>query len=278
MNADVILRDPMLLRSLFDSLLLQLEIIQALAYRELRTRIRASQIGALGILIEPLLGVAAILIVRVLLRAEGGIWMNPVMQYGSGFVLYYLFVKVALRAINGMTRAKNLISIRRIEPIDVLIAESLVEVQIYSTCLVILVASVGVYEWKMVVPNPGESCSVFALVAITAFGVGLSALTIGHRLPALKIIVRFTASRILFWTSGLFFSVAKLPELVRPWMLWNPLLHGIELFRKSLEPTYPIPDISFLYLASWAAGSVTLGMLSYLNNKSHLSNYESTNP
>ena len=39
-----------------------------------------------------------------------------------------------------------------------------------------------------------------------------------------------------------------LPDYTRPFVTWNPVLHGVELFRYSLNNEYPIPDISLSYL------------------------------
>lgn len=252
---------------MFDSLLLQLEIIQALAFREQSSRIRKSQFGAIGLLFEPLLGVAAWLIIRVVIRANGSLWMNPVLQYGSGFILFYLFSKIALRAVDGVNRAKSLLTIRRVRPLDVMMAGTLVEIQIYATCLVVMIIGVWIYQWQLDVADPGGAAIVFILLVLVSFGVGLSALVIGHRIPAVKLLVKLVIKRILFWTSGLFFTVAIIPEFAKPLMLWNPLLHGIELFRHALNPLYPIPEISMEYLVCWAIASTAVGVLAYGQNE-----------
>jgi capsular polysaccharide transport system permease protein len=108
---------------------------------------------------------------------------------------------------------------------------------------------------------------MFLLVTITSLGVGLSALVIGHRVPLVKMVVDLVVRRLMFWTSGLFFGIALIPEFARPFLLWNPLLHGIELFRHTLVPSYPIPGISLPYLLMWAFGSLGLSMLVYGNNE-----------
>ena len=252
---------------MFDSLRLQLEIVQALAYRDQRERIRKSSFGASGLLIEPLLLVLLMLLLRVLIRARGGDLMNPVLWLSSGFILFFLFNKIALRAIAGVARSQRFAELRRIRPLDVLLAGAVVESQIYGTCLVLVVVGVALYQWSVVVADPGSAVAVFLLVALTSLGVGLSALVIGHRVPLVKIVVNLVVRRLMFWTSGLFFGTALIPEFARPFFLWNPLLHAIELFRHSLSPTYPIPGISLPYLLMWAFGSLGLSMLVYSNNE-----------
>lgn len=252
---------------MFDSLRLQMEIMGALAFRDQRERIRKSPFGAPGLLLEPLLFVSLWLLLRIVIRVRSADMMNPVLQFGAGFILFYLFNKIALRAIAGVARSRRFRELRRIRPLDVLLAGALVESQIYGTCLVLVILGVSIYQWQIVVSDPGAAVGMFLLVVTTSLGVGLSALVIGHRLPLVKMVVNLVLRRLLFWTSGLFFSIASIPEYARPLLLWNPLLHGIELFRHAMVPTYPIPNISLEYLLMWAFGSLSLSMLIYGNNE-----------
>jgi len=252
---------------MFNSLLLQVDIVRALAFREQSERIRKSPLGAVGLLVEPLLLVATFLLLRIALRARGGDLMDPTLQIGSGFVLFYLFSRIAIRAINGVTKSQRFAQLRRVRPLDVLMAGALVESQVYGTCLVVVIAGVGLAQWQLTLAHPGEAVAFFTLIVITALGVGISALVIGHRVPVVKLFVKLVIQRLLFWTSGLFFATVNIPDYLRPLFLWNPLLHGIELFRHALAPTYPIPGISLPYLLAWAFGSLGFSMLVYGNNE-----------
>ena len=253
---------------IFDSLRLQAQIINALAYRDQAERIRKSPFGAVGLLVEPLLFVSMFLILRVLVRiAAAAPLMNPVLQLASGFILFYLFSKIALKAISGVARSQRFSELRRIRPLDVLIAGAVVEFQIYGVCIVLVILAVSIYQWQFAVAYPGSAVAMFILVALTSLGIGLASLVVGHRLPVVKFAVNTLIRRILFWTSGLFFSIATIPDFARPFLLWNQLLHGIELFRHSLVPTYPIPGISLGYLLIWAFVSLGFSMLVYGNNE-----------
>ena len=252
---------------ILDSLRLQAQIISALAYRDQAERIRKIPFGAVGLLVEPLLFVSMFLILRVLVRIAAAPLMNPVLQLSSGFILFFLFSKIALKAISGVARSQRFSELRRIRPLDVLIAGAVVEFRIYGVCIVLVILAVSIYQWQFAVAYPGSAVAIFILIAFTSLGIGLAALVVGHRLPVVKIAVDTLIRRLLFWTSGLFFSIATIPDFARPFLLWNPLLHGIELFRHALVPTYPIPGISLSYLLIWAFVSLGFSMLVYGNNE-----------
>ena len=191
---------------MWNSLRLQVQIVQALAYREQRERILKSPFGVAGLLVEPLLLVATFLLLRILLRDRGSLFMNPVLQLATGFVLFYLFLKISLSALRGVSgRDRALLGLRRVKPLDLLLARGLVEVQLYGTCLVLVIAAVSAYQWQISVANPGAAVGIFLLVALSSLGIGLSALVMGHRFPIVRFIARLILRRLLFWTSGLFF-------------------------------------------------------------------------
>jgi len=252
---------------ILDSIRLQIGIVRALAFRDQRERISKSPFGAPGLLLEPLLFVVIILILRLLLRVREIEFMSPVLWLASGFVVYYLFTKIAIKALTGIARSQRLADLRRIRPLDFLIAGAVVELQIYGTCLFFVVLAVSLFQWQIPVADPGAAVLLFLLVAVTALGVGLTSLIVGHRFKVFKFVVEVVIKQLLLWTSGLFYVPAMLPDNARALLLWNPLLHGIELFRHAMQPTYPIPGISLSYLLIWAFVSLGFSMLSYGNNE-----------
>jgi len=245
-----------------------IDIISAFAYKELIERIRMNPIGFLGVLAEPFIVVAGFMAVRLLFGFKGIDGMDALLFLGSGCMLFFLFKRVALGALGGVSRRdRSLLTLRRVKPIDLVLGRGLVEVQIYSSCMLLLVVGLSFVRWQPLADNPGAAILVFLMAAGTALGISITAFVVGHRLPPVKFLARLVISRVLFWTSGLFFSAALLPDNVRSLLLWNPLLHAIELFRHYLQPRYPIPGISVGYLAAWTFGSLGLSLLLYENNE-----------
>ena len=57
--------------------------------------------------------------------------------------------------------------------------------------------------------------------------------------------------RPLFWVSALFFSTNEIPSDARNVLLYNPVLHVVELTRSGWFPGYDVPQVSLLYPALW---------------------------
>jgi len=256
---------------MLQSLRKEFDIVNALAYKKLNERIRKNPLGFLGILVEPLMVVAGFLVLRTLFGLKQVEGIDTLLFLGSGCILFFLFKRIALGGLAGVSSAdRPVLTLRRVKSIDLLLANGLVEAQIFSSCMLLFVIGVTLYQWKVLIANPGAAIIVFLMAAATAIGISITAFIVGQRMPYVNFFVKIVVSRVLFWTSGLFFSAALLPDYARSILLWNPLLHAIELFRHYLEPRYPIPGISVGYLAAWTFGSLGLSLLLYENNEETL--------
>ena len=81
---------------------------------------------------------------------------------------------------------------------------------------------------------------------IVFFGVCL--VFLGNINKWLKRLVKRILQRVIIFTSGIFFAAFEIPEYTRRFILWNPILHAVELFRYAMNNEYPIPGISLSYL------------------------------
>jgi phosphomannomutase len=70
-----------------------------------------------------------------------------------------------------------------------------------------------------------------------------------------------TISFLLFHVSGVFFMVDWLPSKMQEWILWVPMVHGVEMLRGGYYgPTVPT-HYDFSYFAAFNAVLLLLGLL-----------------
>ena len=264
------------LRYAFGQLLLQFRIVSALARREMDIRAAKGLFGVVGVFLEPLALVGTFMALRILIRGAGeGSYMNLVLWLSAGFVPFFLFAEVAIKAISGVQKNSTLYFYRRLRPLDSLMGNALLTVQIFGLLLLVICLGVTAWEWRWQVGDLGSAIFLVLGIAVLGFGVGLATLILGHRLPALAWFVKLFLRRILLWTSCVFFPIRILPDQFRPWVLWNPMSHGIELLRHACSPSYPIPGVSPLYFWAWVIGSTGFGLFIYNNNEDLLYSAES---
>ena len=258
-------------RYVMSKLLLQLRVVSAVARRELQLRAAKGAMGVIGVFVEPLALIATFLALRIFLRGAGdATYMNPALWLGLGFVPFFMFSEIAIKAIGGVDKNSELYFYRRLRPLDSLMGNSLLLGQIYGSLLLVFVLGSAAWEWRPVVQDPGALIFLFLGLALLGFGIGLSTLIVGRRLPLVAWFMQMFLRRILLWTSCIFFSISLIPDVFRPWILWNPIAHGVELMRAACNPAYPIPGVSAFYFWGWVVGSIGFGLFVYGNNENLL--------
>jgi capsular polysaccharide transport system permease protein len=111
---------------------------------------------------------------------------------------------------------------------------------------------------------PLEAIFVWA----SLWGLGLSAGLIFSALaglvPEIGKILRIISLPLLI-LSGVIFPLNFLPHELLVYVMWNPIVHGLEGLRAAFFPLYrPISGTSLLYLWYWIIGMTTLGLMLHL--------------
>ena len=257
-------------RAFSDRMMLQIRIVLALADMEFALRAEKGAFGVWGVVFEPLALMLTLLALKILVRLKTTDLLNPVIWLACGVALLYLFRKVGIKALTGVSKKQKFFFYRRIRPLDTLLASTLIEARIHASVLVLVFLAVSAWSWTFQIDDPALMVVDFLLTVCLGLGVGMSALVVGHRIPIVKALTKFGINRILLWTSGIFYATYTLPAPARPFVTWNPLLHSVELLRHSINTAYPLPGISLQYLAICAFVSVGFGLVFYFSNEALL--------
>jgi len=246
---------------------IQRNVISALVYRELKTRVSEVKFGILGVFIEPLGVMAVFLIIFSVLRGRGDQGLDTPLFLTAGIVFFTVFNDIAIRCVNAMKANEALFFYKPVKPIDTVISRALVEAALYGIVLIIITAGIFLLQEQWTLDSFGLLALSFLAIALTAAGIGLILMVAGHRYPSLPQFIPL-AMRPLWFISGVFFSLDSLPYWLRPWLSWNPVLQSIELARKAYSENYRLSDtVSMPYLLSVALCSCTLGLWIYRNNE-----------
>tara|TARA_B100000674_G_scaffold261392_1_gene215620 strand:+ start:766 stop:1602 length:837 start_codon:yes stop_codon:yes gene_type:complete len=258
----------------------QIAIVLAIADYDLD---RQSTTGALGYwegLINPMQLMLFFIVMRVgfsFLRgtnrfAAGGstdMYFNIVTFIATGFVLAFLFRNVAIKALAGL-KLRSPLYYSRIKPLDILLALSLNDLRALLTLSLAILGLVSLFTWSFRFDSPGLAITVYLLTVPMAIGFGLCVIFLAGLNKWVTKIIKRAIQRIIIFTSGIFFATFELPPVTRPFVTWNPVLHAVELFRYSLNNDYPIPDISFGYLAWCSMLTIGFSLVLYRTNESLL--------
>ena len=268
------------IRRLIQGVRRQIAIVIAIADYDLDRRSTGSSLGSWEGIINPMQLMLFFIVMRVgfsFLRgtnrfASGGstdMYFNIVSFIATGFVLAFLFRNVAIKALAGLKLWAPLYY-SRIKPLDILLALSLNDLKALLTLSIAILGLVSLFTWDFRFDSPGLAISVYLLTVVMAIGFGLCVIFLAGLNKWVTKVIKRALQRVIIFTSGIFFATFELPPVTRPFVTWNPVLHSVELFRYSLNNDYPIPDISFEYLAWCSMITIGFSLILYRTNESLL--------
>lgn len=246
-------------RALLQAARLQLRVIGALILREVRTRFGTSRLGYIWALAEPIVHFLVLSWLYMALMRLPIAGMSLALFFMSGVIPYFVFDKTANRLAGSINANRALLHLALVKHVDVIVGRALLEL---ATMLVVfIVLMTGMYAFNQLqntLIQPLILAKAMALLWLIGIGVGATNAVLNSLFKSWDMIFRM-ATRPLYLLSGMFYMGERVPSPMRDWVAYNPLIHGVELFRSGIFPGYGGTFIDMTYLVSWAACSVTFG-------------------
>lgn len=242
---------------------IQRAVLFALFVRELKTRFGGSWSGVLWVVLEPLANVLIMAAIFGSLHRA----VSPSIEYPvflvTGMLPFFLFRNLAFRLMDAIDANRGLFAYRQVKPMDAIVSRALLEVvlmsMVYGLTLTVLMA----LGYDVLPARPLELMGVSALLVMLGFSMGLFFAVATHGTPRVRAFIRVCRAP-LYFLSGVVFAVRALPEELRWWLLWNPVLHLMELMRSCFFASYPmLPGVDASYVAGFALTFLILGLSLY---------------
>lgn len=246
----------------------QFLVIGALIQRDVQTRFGKYQLGFFWFFIEPLISV---LVIGLLLGSLIG-RTAPAMPYPffllNGYMLLKLFTGPMNAGVGGMKSGVGLLVFPNVRPIDTYIAKFLFEL---VTTMVVYTTFCCVAMWigiELSLDRLDIVLASFFLTWLSGCGMGLILGIAAARFNELEKVLP-VIQRPLIFISCVLHPAYTLPHSAKDYLMWNPLVHGIELCRNALFPLYHIEGIRLGYLCTFAIVSMGIGIVLFRSH-SHL--------
>jgi capsular polysaccharide transport system permease protein len=225
----------------------QRAVLFALILREMKQRVGGQWVGAVWTVFEPLAHTMMMLTIVGFARAR----FMPGIEYPvflvTGLIPYFFFQHLTMRLMDCIPANRGVFSYRQVKPIDALLSRGIVEALMN---LVVYLLSLGILAWlgfHVVPAYPLELIGVHLLIGTLGLSTGILAAVVSHDRPRVKSFIRVSFMPLYFMT-GVIFPIHNLPPEYLEWLLWNPMLHLVELSRHSFIAQYrPVEGVNLLY-------------------------------
>ncbi|WP_407877132.1 ABC transporter permease [Francisella sciaenopsi] len=236
-------------------------VIWGLLNREITTKFGDSYFGYAWIVIEPMLFIIMFYAMYTFLgRSTGN--MSILLFLLTGIIPFFFFRNSFQGASGAISANQSLLAYRQVKIIDTILARILLQAVTSAISTIILTALIIYLNSGTTIYHPIRIIYiVFILLALTLGGSLILAVISYYYIDLPKFMG--IVNRILFFTSGVFFSLNDFPPNIAYYLSFNPILQIIEFIRSAFSVEHLNTYLSYNYLITFTICTLFLGILCY---------------
>lgn len=236
-------------------------VVSALVRREMRAHFGESRIGYLWALVEPSLHLAAYLVFFIMVfKRNAPIGTSTALFMMTGIIPFFLYSKLAGYVSSSIRSNRNLLTLPPVKPIDVVVARVVLESGTYLFVGFLMFLALYVGGIAEAIPYDLLAVMEACMLAICiGLGVGMINIVIQsyfHNWMAIFGIFTFP----LWIFSGIWFLPEAVPQPFREYMLYNPILHVVMMFRTGFYWNYKPYYLDAPYVVGVSVLLVAIGL------------------
>ena len=239
----------------------QLCIVAALVRREMRAHFGESRMGYLWALLEPGLHLAAyLLLFTYVLVRKPGLGTSPMLFFMTGIIPYFLYSKVGIYTSGAVSGNRPLLTLPPVKLHDVIVARTVLEAATYFFVGVIVFS--GLYVGGVAAAVPNDALRVMeasGLAILIGVGVGMINLVITAYFHNWMTFFGFLSMPLWFF-SGIFYLPEHVPEPFRDYLLYNPLVHIVLIYRMGFYQDFKPALLDTPYAVAFAIVVFAFGL------------------
>jgi ABC-type polysaccharide/polyol phosphate export systems, permease component len=239
---------------------MQMRVLWALCLREMHGKHGKSKLGYFWVLFKTFFGITIFWFIREKAGFTTPHAMPLPLYLLLGFIPWYIFSNGLRMVMEAVKTNRALLTFPHVSPLDLYLSSGLVtwvtEVVVFG--LFLLVISLMGYSYKL--HDPITLFTMLVMLGFFAFGLGLVLSALSLYLPVIERVVPVVL-RIMFFTSGIFYSPSQLTARFSSYIYWNPLVNYIEACRAAFCVRTPFPEIKMTYITCLTFILLALGLL-----------------
>ena len=239
----------------------QMRVFKALIMRETMTRYGEHKLGFFWAILEPMAMVAVFVGIFAVIRNNSPSGMPVVVFLLTGMAPFSAFRDTMMLLQNSLAANKMLLTFPQVTTFDVIMARAVLETVMALGVFALLLVITYFLGFEFRIENPLGVLAACLLLATMGVAAGITFASLRPLFPSIQQLTGALLNRPLYLGSGIFFTAEMIPEPARTWILYNPLLHAVELLRSEFFYQFESEYGSWSYATTWALCFLTFSLL-----------------
>lgn len=220
--------------------------LMAMFIYQLRVMQGESRIALVWALVGPVVLLTLISSLYILMGTHYILGMDVQTFAMLGATTWIMFRQIAFRSSTAYVSARGLLNFQGVTPLMCALVQALIYVSVYLVVFAVLIGAGHALGYITLPISWAGFLAFVVLMGCCGAAMGLlfgTIATFWHFFLRLAPIIE----RFLQIFAAVFFVSEQLPEQLRPWVLWSPFAHGMQLLRSAYFPAYQSHDASLGY-------------------------------
>lgn len=238
------------------------DITMGLFNREVKSKFGGYRLGFAWAIFEPIVHILTFSL--ILMQTRVGMEDPRAIPYFvlSGIIPFFLFRSGTKSVLSAAKSNRAAFSYPIVQPIHSAFAKLLFETFVYAMSFVAIYLAIWIFlSPPPVAINILQVAAAFLGIMCMAFGLGVIFMVLREFFKSVDKIVNIVF-RPLYFLSGIFYTISAVPLEYHYIFTWNPIFHGIELFREAIYGTEAMYG-SFSYIFIISLFSLCMAMALY---------------
>jgi ABC-2 type transport system permease protein/capsular polysaccharide transport system permease protein len=243
-----------------DSWRVQGRVLWALLLREILTRYGRHNIGFLWLFVEPMIFTLGVTILWTATKSLHGSTLPIVAFAITGYSTVLLWRNMPTRCIGALQPNLGLLYHRNVRPLDIYLARLILEAAGATMSFVILSLFFHFMGWLSLPENVLQVAGGWLMTAWFGFSLALFVGALSETSETVEKLWH-PAAYFAFPLSGAAFLVNALPPVAQKYILYLPMVHGVEFLREGFFGSAIVAHYNMGYMATCNGVLTLLGLM-----------------
>ncbi|MBV8041081.1 ABC transporter permease [Pluralibacter sp.] len=238
------------------------DVTFGLLMRELKTRFGTYRMGYAWVILDPLIAISVFCIIFGVRQRHGFGGAEAPVFIASGYLPFLMFQNSVSRLQSAVSGNRGLFCYRQVTPFATLFSRLVLEIMVGVLVAVVLITGMLWLGFDVLPADPLAVLAGYFLLMMLSFAVGMIFCILATLVKEADKILPLLMRPMLF-ISAVFFPLASVPQDYQHLLLWNPVVHALELIRTGWISDFRTAGGSWSYLAGFTLITLTLAASAY---------------